>query len=802
MNERILRMKERLRINKYPLCVEKFRIANETLKATEGKPQLIRRAQIHANVLDNITIFIEEDDLIAGAGASKPFGLEIDYEYGTWTKDEVEALKSEIYTILPEDEEELYKLNEQFGSNNLNSTLVKAMGEILGESETLWPFMKSSVILPPWKDKSGGSGGGFAQSGMGLGPGFFLVAIDFEKILNEGARSVIKACKKELNELKYYKGDSIEKKHYWESVILVYEAWIRFANRYADLAENMASQESDLTRKEELLEMAKICRRVPEYPAESFKEAIQSFWFTFLMACPSPTTAAGRFDQYMYPFYKKDIENGSITEDDALELIELLRIKEMKMNRVSGKANRKKNSGMAKWHNWTLGGVKADGSDAANELTQLVLKSALDTQVPHFTCTLRVHEDTSLDLIVEGLKVVQSGLGMPAFVGDESYIKFFTDNGIPIEDARDYVMTGCLDGNIPAKTRTQTVVMFIVAQVFDIFLRNGWCNFSNEQVGIKTGDVREFKNFEEFESAFFEQLNHMLHLAAERNNVEMISQRQLFPDPFRSSLMDGGISEGKDILNRTFKFDNASCLCSVGVVNVADSMAAVKKLIYDEKKYSMDQLMVALDADWVGFEEMRKDFINVPKYGNNNDLPDHMAKEVYGHFAKCLGTIEHAYGGKVVPTAISISAHQPGGLAVGALPDGRKAKEILADGSMSPMQGMDISGPLAVLQSAMKINQDEYQATLLNMKFHPTALKTDEDLYKLASMLKTYLTNGGKHMQFNVVDREMLIEAQSEPEKHRDLVVRVAGYSAYFTALSKEVQDEVIERTAFVNVAT
>ncbi len=800
MNERIKRMKERLRVNKYPLCIEKFRIANETLRDTENLPQLIRRAKILANVLDKITIFIEEDDLIAGSGASKPFGLEIDYEYGTWTKDEVEALKSEIYTIEPEDEKELYELNEKFGNSNLNSNLVQAMGEILGEDERLWPFMKSSVILPPWKDKKGGSGGGFAQSGIGLGPGFFLVVIDYERILNEGARAIINECKENLKQLRYYKTDCIEKKHFWEAVIMVYEAWIRFANRYADLAESMAEKEKNPTRRDELLEMARICRKVPEFPAESFREAIQSFWFTFLLACPSPTTAAGRFDQYMYPFYKRDIESGKITNEEVLELLEILRIKDMKLNRVSGKANRKKNAGMAKWHNWTLGGVKPDGSDASNELTELILQSALDTQLPHFTCTLRVHSQTSLDLIVKGLEVVKTGLGMPAFVGDPSYIKFFTDHGCSLEDARDYAMTGCLDGNIPYRTRTQTVIMFIVAQAYDIFMHNGWCNYTGEQVGIRTGDVRSFESFEEYKQAFYKQLDYLLHLAAERNNIEMISQRSLFPDPFRSSLMKDGIKEGKDILNRTFPFDNASVLCAVGVINVADSMAAVKKLVFDEKKYTMEQLMTALSKNWEGYEGMRKDFISAPKYGNNDDTVDLLAKDIYSFFAKSLSQIDHAYGGKVIPTAISISAHQPGGLAVGALPDGRKKGEILADGSMSPMQGRDKNGPLAVFQSAMKIDQDEYQATLLNMKFHPSALKTKEDLYKLAAAIKTYLTNGGKHVQFNVVDRDTLIAAKEEPDKYKDLVVRVAGYSAYFTALSSQIQDEVIERTCFENV--
>lgn len=800
MNARLEKMKQSLKVDKYPLCIERFRIESKTLLETEGEPQILRRAKIHANILDNISIFIDEEDLIAGEGASRPFGLEINYEYGEWTKDEVEALKKENFFISPEDEKELYEINDTFNGNNLNKNLVESMGEILGKDERLWPFMKSSTILPPWKDKKGGSGGGYAQSGMGLGPGFFLLAVDFEKIIQKGAHAIIEECRNELNNLRYYESDCIEKKYFWEAVILVYEAWIRFANRYADLAEKMAQEEDNEKRKEELLTISKNCRKVPEYPAENFREAVQAFWFTFLMVCPSPTTAAGRFDQYMYPLYSKDIEEGRITEEEALELISILRIKDMKLNRVSGKANRKKNSGMAKWHNWTLGGVKADGSDAANELTSLVMKSALETKVPHFTCTLRIHEDTSLDLITEGLKVVREGLGMPAFVGDPSYIKFFTDNGVPVEDARNYCMTGCLDGNIPAVTRCQTVVMFIIAQAFDIFMHNGFCKFSNEMVGIRTGDVTEFETYEKFEEAFYKQFGYLIGLAAERNNIEMLSQRDLFPDPFRSSLMRDGIKQGKDLLHRKFDFDNANLLCAVGGVNTADSLAAVKTLIFDEKKYTMAELLTALDADWRGYEEMQKDFLNAPKYGNNIELPDQKATEIYSFFAKTLSEIPHAYGGHCIATAISITAHQPGGQGVGATPDGRNAGAILADGSMSPMQGMDKNGPLAVFQSAMKINQDEYQATLMNMKFHPSALKSDDDLYKLAGVIKTYFMNGGKHVQFNVVDGKVLKAAQEEPEKYEDIVVRVAGYSAYFNALSEGIQNEIIERTGFAEM--
>lgn len=797
MTDRVKRLKESLRINKYPLCIEKFRLANESLDATAGEPMLTRRAKLHEHILDNITIFLEDDDPIAGVGASKPFGLEMDYEYGVWTPDEVESLKSEIYTIDPEDEKELYELNRRFAGNSLNSNLVDALSESLGMNERLWPFMKSGVILPPWKDRKGGSGGGFAMSGMGLGPGFFLVCIDYEKILNEGAKAIIAEAKQCLEELRYDSGDAIQKQRYWEGVIRVFEAWVRWANRYADLAEKTAADEKDAARRAELLEMARICRKVPYEPAESFREAMQSFWFTFLLACPSPTTTAGRFDQYMYPFYKKDIESGAITDDQVLELLEILRCKCMKINRVSGKANRAKNSGMAKWYNWTIGGVKADGSDATNELSYLLLDAALETRIPHHTVTVRVHENTPPALMHRALEVVRSGLGMPAFLSDKSYEKFFTMNGMTEEEARNYCATGCVDGNIPAQTRSQVVVFFIIAQALDIFLHNGYCRFTKETVGKQTGDVTQFTSFDAFKDAFYEQMKYLMGMASERNNVEMIAQRELFPDVFRSALMENGVREGKDLLDRRFKFENSSLLGAVGGVNTGDSLMAIKKLVFDEKKYTMAQLLEALDADWVGYEDMQRDFRNAPKYGNDVDEVDYLVAEVYKNFSDNCYSMNNAYGGKVTPNAISISAHQPGGACTGATPDGRKGGTILADASMSPDHGMDKNGPLAVFQSSMKIDQDPYQGTLHNMKFHPSALKTDEDIDKLGGVIKTYLTHGGKHIQFNVVTREQMEAAKENPEENSDLVVRVAGYSAYFTRLSPQIQDEVINRTSF-----
>ena len=795
MTDRVKRMKESLKISKYPLCIEYFKLANESLDVTGGEPTLLRRAKLHAHVLDNITIFIEPEDLLCGSGASKPFGLEMQYEYGVWTPDEVESLKSEIYTIDPEDEAELYRLNEHFAGNCLNSNLVGEMSKSLGMDDRMWPFMKSGTILPPWKDRKGGSGGGFAMSGYGLGPGFFLVCIDYERILREGAQAIIDEAKQCIRDLRYTSGDAIKKRTYWEAVIIVFEAWIRFVNRYADLAEKMAAEETDPVRAGELREMARICRKVPQYPAESFREALQSFWFTFLMALPSPTTSAGRFDQYMYPYYKKDIDAGAITDDEVLELLEIMRCKVMKINRVSGKANRQKNAGMAKWYNWTIGGVKEDGSDATNELSYLLLESAKETLLPHFTITLRVHENTPPELLKKSLEVVRTGIGMPAFVGDESYINFFTMNGMTLENARDYCMTGCVDGNVPARSRTQVVTFFIITQAFDIFMHNGFCRYTKEKVGIETGDVTQMKTFDEFYAAFVKQFKYLLSMAAERNNVELIIQRDLFPDPFRSALMENGVKDGKDLLDKQFAIENCSCLGAVGGVNTGDSLCAVKELVFDKKKYTMAELLAALDADWVGYEDMRTDFIKAPKYGNNIEEPDRFVAMIYKLFADTCAENSTAYGGHVTPNAISISAHQPGGACTGATPDGRKGGEILADASLSPDHGKDVSGPIAVFQSAMKVNQDAYQGTLMNMKVHPTAIATDSDLMKLGSMIKTYLTHGGKHVQFNVVDKGEMEDAKVHPEQHSELIVRVAGYSAYFTRLPVSIQDEVINRS-------
>ena len=795
MYERIDKIKQRVIIDRYPICIEKYKITLKVMEENKNDPVILQRAKILYATADQMPIAIADDELIVGVGASKPMGLEIDPHYGIWSQKEIDSLIEDGYLMDSQDVTELQRLNGQYEP----ATMIGQMGDIFYEPENrhILSLLKAGLILPPWKDKSEekGVGGGYAQSGLGLGPSLVLLGVDYTKLLKLGTQGIIQQAEKQMAALKFYAPGAVDKYRYYKSIILSFKAMERLAQRYADLAGEMAARETDDTRKKELLQIQNICSRVPKYPAQSFREALQCFWFQFLFMSPSTTLPGGRFDQYMYPYYKADLENGVITPEEATELLCLLRLKDMELNRTSGKNNLKKNAGMAKWHNFTIGGQKADGSDATNDLTYMMLEAAKITKTPQHTLTLRVHPGTPKKLMIKALEVVRMGLGMPAFVGDISYMKCFTDRGIPKEDAVEYIMTGCLDANLPGKSRTGPVPMVTIPLIFDIFRHRGIDAANHGRCAPDMGDLSEFNTFEDLFDAFRKEFEYCLDIVAQKNNVELKITQELLPDPIRSALMDQGIETGVDAFARPMLFENAAVINPIGMVNLGDSFTAIKRLIFNEKRYSLKQLNDALEADWEGYESMRQDFLNAPKFGNHMAEADYMVARCYRLLCETCEKLPTILGGVHIPTGISITSHQPGGGLTGATPDGRKSGEILADGTMSPMHGMDTHGPLAVLQSAMAIDQDPFQATLLNMKFHPSALKTDADLGKLADMIRVYLTNGGKHIQFNVVDRATLVAAKENPEKYRDLVVRIAGYSCYFVQLNEQMQDEVIART-------
>ncbi len=796
MNERIKRLRERLRVDHFQICVEKAALVVESFRKTEGEPEILRRARATANFLDNKTIFIEDDELIAGNIASKPMGMEAGTMGPTWPEEDLAAIKKAGLNISSEDEALLRSLDEYW--KHKGRTLDERQG-LFYDDDHLWPFIKSGILCPPWEKKNEGRGQGSAGIGWGLGLGNTLIIVDYAKVINQGLNSIIQEANEELKRVRYFNTDDIKKAVFLESVIICLSAVVRLAGRYSELAAKMAETEPDPLRKKELEEIAESCRQVPGRPARTFREAMQSFWITFLMVLGG-ATPGGRFDQFMYPFYKEDIENGHINDTEVIELLECLRIKVMQYNFIGGgKLQREKWSGMARWHNWVIGGVNRDGEDASNPLSYLILEAAMDCPSPHHTITLRVHDGTPEKLMIKALEVVRMGMGMPAFVSDESYIGYMTGQGVPLEDARDYGLSGCLDVNIPARSRTTAVGMFVVPRVFEIFINNGYDARTKAQLGPYTGAIDSFATFEDFMAGFKQQLAHFMAMAAEEHNILLRAHTDMFPDAFHSALMDDAIKVGRDVLDRTMPFENGSVLNLVGMINVADSMAAVKKLVYDEQKISPAELKEAIDADWQGekYAGIRRMCLEAPKYGNDDPYVDNIARDLYKFWADTACTFKTVWGGTVKPTGISITAHAPGGAMTCATPDGRCAGQTLADGTLSPAQGMDVNGPTAVLRSAMTIDQTPYQATLLNMKFDPSALKTEADLRKLSILIRTYFKKGGKHVQFNVVNREMLLEGQREPEKHRDLIVRVAGYSAYFVNLGRPVQDEIICRTEY-----
>ena len=782
-----------LAVDRYPLCTEKARLIVESYRATEGEPQILRRAKATAHYLDHKTIFIEDGELIAGNVASKPLGMEAGSTGPTWPPDELEELRTTTFTVSDEEVAELRALDDYWLGKG--RTLEERMGSHY-DDERLWPFIQSGILLPPWQSKDTGRGHGAAGVGWGLGLGQSLVVVDFAKVLDDGLESIVADAEAELGRVRYWTAEDVEKVQFLQSVIIANRAIIRLAGRFSDLAHALAAKETDPVRQRELEQIAAACAWVPAKPARTFREAMQSFWLVWMMIA-SGAAAGGRFDQFMAPFYERDVAEGRITSDEALELLVCLRLKVMEYNFIGGgRQQRKKWSGLARWNNWVIGGVTPDGADATNELTYLILEAAKRCRTPHHTITLRVHDQTPDDLMLKALEVVRTGLGMPAFVSDQSYIGYLVGQGVPLEEARDYALAGCLDVNLPGKSRINAFGMFVAPLVFEITLNNGVEPRTGQRLGPETGELVSFERFDELMAAFKTQLAHFMELAAEEHNILLRAQAELFPDPVHSSLMADAISVGRDALSRSMPFENGGCLNVVGMVNVADSLAALKKLVFDDQTVSKQEMLAALRADWEGHESLRKLCLAAPKYGNGDPYVDAIASELYAFWADTSETYPTIFGGSMKPAGISITSYGPGGALTGATPDGRRAGEALADGTMSAAQGRDTHGPTALMRSAMAIDQTAYQSTLFNVKFHPSALRATQDLRKLAQLIKIYFANGGKHVQFNVVDSATLRDAQLHPEAHRDLVVRVAGYSAYFVQLSKQIQDDIIERTA------
>ena len=796
MTERIQKLIKRMEEERvFPICVEKAKIFTETFRQNENKPLIVKRALAEAAFMDQRTLLIDKDQLLAYNMAQKPFGIELRPISAGWPEEDLQTiLDGGIMSLSEEDHKTLRELDKYWMGTYRSYDEMR--NHYLATNDEIFTYVKHGFQTPPWSPVQfvGSAGDGWG----GRNP-VLLVTPDYAMHLSTGFAKYVADAKAKLASLEF--GDdprSLEKIDYLEATIIVFEAMIRMGRRYAELADKMAAEETDAAVKKDLEDLAVVLHQVPEFPARTFREALQAFIFYWnLLACGS--TGLGRMDQYLYPFYKADIEAGRITPDEALELLCCMRLKIMEFNYCAGgKFQREKWAGMARWNNIILGGCDRNGNDATNELSYLILESANIVRSTHPTMTIRVGKNTPKALLRKGVDVVSTGIGMPAFISEEEYIRYLTDErGIDLETARDFAIAGCLDITIPGKARGNHIAMFVVPMVLECAMNNGKSLKNPLQLGPETGYLRDFKRYEDFYAAFMAQMDCCLKKFRDNSTLKLQLDQRLFQDAVTSGFFPDSLEACLDIHCRKMPFENAAAFNVVGMVNTINSLAAVKKLCFEDKVCTPAELHEALLKNWEGFEDLRRACLNAPKYGNNIPYVDDLGAKLWEDLRDLTKKYKTMFGETMVLSGISISAHAPGGRSTSATPDGRKDGETLADGSVSPVQGTDKNGPLAVMQSAMKMSRG-WAVNLLNMKFTPASMKSGEDRDKLASMIMVFMTNGGKHVQFNVVDRATLEAAREHPEEHPNLIVRVAGYSAYYVQLTDRIQREVMERTEHV----
>lgn len=781
--DRVKRLKEDLLQTSKRLSCERLLHFMQSWRETEEQPIPIRRAKAFEKVLEGMSIFINENPIV---GTQSPYlgGVQPYPEFSCeWMIEETD-----------------------FASSLGRVEISEADSKLLREAVDYW---RDKCILhklnETWAQKYGGKvdredyTASWFWIDIADGP-LGRISVDFGKVLNKGLSAIIEEAKLELEKLPLGTVAAQEKRDFLNAVVIACNAAIKFARRYAFLAKSMVRQETNLERKRELERIAETCEWVPARPARSFYEAIQSFWFIHLLTMIENCAnghSPGRFSQYMYPFYKKDKEEGRITEEQAIELLELLFIKFSELGRFDPKRTFLRTQGTL-FQNLSFGGITPKGKDATNEVDFLVLEAQRRVRMIQPTLSILYHDNMSEEFLLKAAEVVRTGIGMPAFFNSDLNIQRLLDHGSTLEDARNHAIIGCVEAGWSHCGSALRGGYVNMPKLLELALNNGRDPATGKQMGLQTGKAEDFQSYDELNKALMQQLQYIMTLYLDSFYTAQALNAEFMPVPFTSSLVDDCIKNGKDVRRggARYSMDGST---PVGTINLANSLAAIKKLVFEEKRITMRQLLEALRADFAGYEDIHRMLLDTPKYGNDDNYVDEIAREWYDAFYEEHQKRQDALGRAARAMTISVTSHFPFGTVVGALPSGRKAHLPLADGSASPEPGTDKNGPAAVIRSAAKvIDTTKYGSSLLNMKFHPTALATREGLRKLIALIKTYFDMGGHHVQFNVVSADTLRNAQLHPEEYQDLIVRVAGFSAFFIHLDKTVQNEIIRRTELV----
>lgn len=791
LTERMKEFREEVLDEKPYIDAQRAILATFAYKENLNQPRVMVRAKMLEKVLDNMSIYIEDKSLLAGNQATKnrnaPIFPEYTMEFVMNELDQFEKRDGDIFYITEKTKEQLREIAPFWQNNNL-----RARGEALLPEEVR-VFMETGV---------------FGMEGK-LNAGDAHLAVNYERILKDGLRGYEKRVKEYKAALDLTNPDNIDKYCFYNAVLIVLKAVRNFANRYSVLAKDLAEKELNQERKIELLEISRICSKVPYEPAETFKEAVQSVWFIQLILqieSNGHSLSYGRFDQYMYPYYDRDIKNGTIKESEALELLTCLWIKTLTINKVRSQAHTLSSAGSPMYQNVTIAGQTTDKKDAVNDLSFLVLKSVAQTRLTQPNLTVRYHKNINKRFLDECVEVMRLGFGMPALNNDEIIIPSFMDWQVKEEDAYNYSAIGCVETAVPGKWGYRCTGMSYInfPRMLLCTMNNGVDLTSNKRFTKGYGYFTEMESYEELLKAWDKTIREITRYSVIVENViDKASERDV-PDILCSALTDDCIARGKTIKEGGAVYDFISGL-QVGIANMADCLAAIKKLVYEEKKITRQELWDAILDDFSSPENKKIQEMLIreaPKYGNDDDYVDQLIVEAYDSYIEEIEKYPNTrynrgpIGGIRYAGTSSISANVGQGMSTMATPDGRNAFEPLAEGC-SPAHNSDKNGPTAVFKSVSKLRTNKITGgVLLNQKMTPQMLSTEENRQKLELLIKTFFNRlHGYHVQYNIVSKETLIDAQKHPEKHKDLIVRVAGYSAFFNVLSKKTQDDIIGRT-------
>ncbi len=824
---RIQKLIDHLYANMPQIEADRAELMTESFKQTEAEPMILRKAKAFAHILKNIPITIRPLELIVGAATKEPRSCQTFPEFSfDWLESEFDTLptrSADPFNISEETKARLKKANAYWAGKTTSELATEYMAP---EARLA---IEHNFFTP----------GNYFYNGVGH------VTVDYGKVLNKGLKGIRQEAENELKTCNIADSNFAKKSRFLEAVIISLDAVIEYALRYSLLAEDLAAKEADPTRKKELLQIAQNCKNVPINPAQSFHEACQSFWFIQLliqMESSGHSISPGRFDQYMYPFYKKDIDAGKITLEQAQELVDCVWIKLNDLSKVRDLASAEGFAGYSMFQNLICGGQDADGVDATNDMSYMCLEASLHVLLPAPSLSVRIWNLTPHEFMIKAGEVTRTGIGLPAYYNDEVIIPALVSRGLTIQDARDYNIIGCVEPQKSGKTDGwHDAAFFNMLRPLEMVFSQGVDK--GVQVGPKTPAVTSMTTFEEIFDAYKKQSDYMVSLMVNADNAIDYAHMERAPLPFLSSMVDDCIKRGKSVQEggAVYNFTGPQ---GFGVANMADGLWAIKKLVFDEKKYSLADFKEAIENNFgkdmdpsmaqkltakvilelhkngvtpdnenilniykkvaanpcseerkAFYGKLLEDINAVDKFGNDLHDIDAFAREVAYVYTRELEKFDNPRGGKFHAGLYPVSANVPLGAQTGATPDGRLAYTPIADG-VSPAAGRDVSGPTAAANSVSRL--DHFIAsngTLYNMKFHPSALKGRSGLESFVALVRGYFDQKGSHMQFNVVSRETLLDAQKHPENYKSLVVRVAGYSALFTTLSRSLQDDIINRT-------